>query len=484
METLLVIEDEKMIRRGIVAMASRSSVSIKEIIECRNGEEALKILHARKIDTVFTDIKMPKMDGIELVRRIEELPYQPDVVVISGYDDFNYAVEMLKHGVHDYLLKPVKREKIEEILVSLEQRQKSSELKKKDEELLFTNQLKYFLLSEPDSREWEPVEKQYRQRFGEKPYCVIVCTPEAGLVLQDYQGYVLENVENQKVVFLMQEYYEEWSEQTGEEGIGVSRGYSQLRECKRAYQEALAARREAFVRCRNRVLFESMKAGEKQLSQKEYEALVEQFVQQFSTKGREEAIRRLRKFCFEARHGKVEPEAFLDAITMLQRGLLEAYSHIIPEDKRGHFSFETPLVHTNLEQYLNQLQIWLNNLSGCLEEQYISDQNKRKIKEAVVFISENYMKDLNMAMVSNYVSMNYSLFSIAFKNFTGVNFVNYLKEIRIKEAKRLLRETDEKIQDISRMVGYENDKHFMKIFKNICGVSPSEYRNNQDKGKS
>ena len=69
-----------------------------------------------------------------------------------------------------------------------------------------------------------------------------------------------------------------------------------------------------------------------------------------------------------------------------------------------------------------------------------------------------------MAMVSNYVSMNYSLFSIEFKNYTGMNFVNYLKEIRIKAAKRLLENTELRIQEVGKMVGYENDKHFMKIF--------------------
>ena len=74
--------------------------------------------------------------------------------------------------------------------------------------------------------------------------------------------------------------------------------------------------------------------------------------------------------------------------------------------------------------------------------------------------------------------MNYSLFSYEFKQCTGKNFVNYLKELRIAEAKRLLATTDEKVIDISQQVGYDNEKHFMKIFKSICGVSPSEYRKN------
>ncbi|GFI69219.1 HTH-type transcriptional regulator YesS [Lachnospiraceae bacterium] len=89
-----------------------------------------------------------------------------------------------------------------------------------------------------------------------------------------------------------------------------------------------------------------------------------------------------------------------------------------------------------------------------------------------------------MAVVSNHISMNYSLFSYVFKQYTGNNFVNYLKEIRIQEAKRLLEETDMKVVDISGRVGYENEKHFMKTFKASCGVSPTEYRKNmQFKGK-
>ena len=109
MNTLLVVEDEKLIRQGIVAMIRRSSVPVKEILECRNGEEALEILRKQRVDVMFTDIRMPKMDGLTLVNKIEELSQKPVVIVLSGYDEFSYAVEMMKHGVRDYILKPIKR---------------------------------------------------------------------------------------------------------------------------------------------------------------------------------------------------------------------------------------------------------------------------------------------------------------------------------------------------------------------------------------
>ena len=99
-------------------------------------------------------------------------------------------------------------------------------------------------------------------------------------------------------------------------------------------------------------------------------------------------------------------------------------------------------------------------------------------EELEKYIKENYDKNLNMAVVSNYISMNYSLFSYSFKQYTGNNFVNYLKNLRMEEAKKLLAKTDMRVVEISQKVGYDNEKHFMTTFKSSCGVSPSEYRKN------
>ena len=206
---------------------------------------------------------------------------------------------------------------------------------------------------------------------------------------------------------------------------------------------------------------------------------MEQFVRQISTKNRDTALRRFEGMYFEARHGRRSPVDVLKMTENIQKMMTDVYQTLIPEDKKGLLKYESPFNFEDAEAFMTEFKTWIGQIVGCLSDEFVSDQNKRKIREAVDYIHENYYKDLNMAQVSNYVSMNYSLFSLAFKEYTGVNFVNYLKNMRIREAKRLLVETDLKITDISHKVGYENDKHFMKIFKNICGVSPSDYRKNQ-----
>lgn len=483
MKTLLIVEDEKMIRRGIATMAARCSVEIGEIIECRNGVEAMEILSSRQIDTVFTDIRMPKMDGIELAAQIEHLEEKPDVVVISGYDDFNYAVEMLKHGVFDYILKPVKREKIEEVLKALQKKQDKKHLKKEGIVQSLQNQIKYFLLSDLPENEWESMEQQYKEIFREEPYVMAVYAMEQSHVIPEVMTMYLDHVEGQEVVFISRGVYEQWENMTQADYIGISGVHESLRECRQAYQEAKNARLEAFIKGRHKVIFEEKEIA-KYPEEKEDDLFVEQFAQKFSTKDRDAAVRKLLNMHFEARHGNISPERILHITECVQKRLLEMYHHVIPEEKKESLVCLAPLAFGSMDMYMEKLKEWMEALSDCLTEQFISDQNKRKIREAVQFIHENYQKDLNMALVSNHVSMNYSLFSIAFKEYTGINFVNYLKEIRVKNAKRLLEETDWKIQEIGRMVGYENDKHFMKTFKNVCGVSPSEYRRNLEVSNS
>ena len=116
MKSLLIVEDEKMIRQGLRVMIQRSGVPVDVILECKNGEEALAVLETQRIDVMFTDIRMPRMDGIELTKRVQELAHPPLIVAVSGYDDFSYAVEMLRNGVREYLLKPVDKNKLFAVL--------------------------------------------------------------------------------------------------------------------------------------------------------------------------------------------------------------------------------------------------------------------------------------------------------------------------------------------------------------------------------
>ena len=484
MKTLLIVEDEKMIRQGIATMARRCKVSIENILECRNGVEALEILENQQVDVMFTDIRMPKMDGIELVKRAAELGNCPKIVVVSGFDDFNYAVEMMKNGVRDYLLKPIKREKVEEILSRMDQELEQVQKEEAADIKILQNQFRYELLNEDiTGEEWEHTGRRIAAvLMGQenlKTGFVVglgAFDPDCEEILTRAGAFVTGDVDGQMVFVAGRTCIQKIKESLpGKMHPGFSAVHSSFSQIKDAWREAKEARMEAFVTGKQMVQWEKQDktSGERDCG---LEDLEQQFINQFATDRLKDDVRKLENLYFEMGHHPEGCEELVKMSEKLRQELNEKYGRLLEDEGENTASCQQVLYYGTSEEFIEAFREWVFQMKAELKVRFETNQNREKIQRAVEYIRKNYHKDLNMAMVSNYVSMNYSLFSVCFKEYTGVNFVNYLKDIRIQQAKKLLSQTEEKIVDISRMVGYENEKHFMKTFKAVCGVSPSEYR--------
>ena len=132
------------------------------------------MIREQKVDVMFTDIRMPKMDGIELVKQMQSCEHVPLTVAISGYDDFSYAVEMLRNGVREYILKPVEREKITEILKKLNDEIEKEQEKRIEKKRLGHQQMKHLmLLSNTTEEEMQTLERQYEKEFYDSGYAVL-----------------------------------------------------------------------------------------------------------------------------------------------------------------------------------------------------------------------------------------------------------------------------------------------------------------------
>ena len=142
---------------------------------------------------------MPKMDGITLVSHVNELEEKPIVIVVSGYDDFNYAVEVLRQGVRDYLLKPIEREKLAQILLSIEA--EIENVREQEEEItqIGNQQFKYLLLNEGiKEKEIEMIEKKFVSNLPREEYVVcaynsreFIKIGQDRICLNDVNGYHL-----------------------------------------------------------------------------------------------------------------------------------------------------------------------------------------------------------------------------------------------------------------------------------------------------
>lgn len=118
MYTFLIVDDENIEKRGIRMLLSKLGIDGK-LLEANNGEEAMEILRRQKVDILLTDISMPFMDGLELLKRVKQEFPSMYSVIFSGYDEFAYAKQAIDYGVSAYILKPVDPQEFEKVIREL-----------------------------------------------------------------------------------------------------------------------------------------------------------------------------------------------------------------------------------------------------------------------------------------------------------------------------------------------------------------------------
>ncbi len=127
MYRVVVVEDEKIVRQGIIRDTDWSSIDCMVIGEASNGEEGLELIRKLVPDLVITDIRMPKMSGIEMSEKLREERIAPFIIFLTAYDDFAYAQQAIRVGASDYVLKPFKDNELEQVIVQILQKNKKDD---------------------------------------------------------------------------------------------------------------------------------------------------------------------------------------------------------------------------------------------------------------------------------------------------------------------------------------------------------------------
>ena len=479
MRTLLLVEDEKLIRQGIRSMIERSGVEIDEIIECNNGEAALEVLNHREIDVMFTDIRMPKMDGITLVEHMNMLKKKPLTAAVSGFDDFDYAVSMLRNGVQEYILKPIDRQKITEVLVKFENKLEVMEKQYVEERNVAFQQLKYMIFCDDiTSTELENICHSIHKYIPFEEYAVFCFSAkeDENEFTEENKYFYVQGRESLNFIIADKKYLNDVKHKLEHYHIGLSLVYKNFFDVKQAFCEAAQMRRFSFEKCEKIVDAD----GFKELP-KDFEYGVKYMMQTANlicSNKLEEAVSQLNAFSEGVKSGKYNINEFQEQMWIIIRTTMKVYKNVLENKEDEINELGDIYAFENIDNYMNVIREWIKHFDELVGQDVDEHKTNIKMQKAIEYIKEKYATDLNMAVVSNYISMNYSLFSFTFKQYTGTNFVNYLKNIRVGEAKKLLTGTDMKINEISQAVGYDHEKHFMKTFKSITGLTPSQYRNN------
>lgn len=504
MYRLLIVDDERNIRIGLKAMIEREYPSLFSIGLAAGGAEALELHRSEKADIVVTDIRMPGMDGLELIRELNKLPSPPAVIILSGYDDFQYAKEAITHKVREYLLKPIVREELHQALNRMltdlgkeqEVARELSELGKYREEQA-ADQLNYILLH-PDLPEHE-IERRFAKAGlspSSSPFVVAVVReedPRNGALAKLAEPYwkerrtiCFEDKDRNVVVIAEDEAaVADFARHAMDRGlhvhIGVSLKAAGAGQFKRGYVQAKQALKYRMLQAQpGGGIFYYSDVRHLPMPQTYPEDAFRRLANLLGT-GRKQDIKEQWHEIMDLREIRRLDISYLERLSrMLNEQVIdrvfadygEASVEILKIYKKIGYLYDSQAVFS----YIHDAEALLLRLDDYVKDVKEAHVGHAEMKAAVDYICENYANPLNMATVSNHVSLNYSYFSETFKQFTGMSFVNYVKKVRIEKAKELLEHTRGKVYEIAEQVGFESVKQFNRVFREQEGISPMEYR--------
>ena len=488
MKSILIVEPSEEILIQMLHLVRESKVKVEAIMTCHTWMEAERILMMQEIDLVLFDLPAEIAEQGELQKKENDLQSQCSVLIGFTTDaSLPGAVQAIRYGLLDYIALPVPQSGMDELLLKCE---RELARRAKDQAFLrriMLERMRDYLLGTGTiaSEEKDYFFDYYQRTIGREGYYMCSVCDGAAADGHDY-AYLLRDMLDSDVILVPNQSLQRLLEDLSGSNAGVSMLYTELSKCSAAYHEAAEARWRSY--CQNKGTVFSEERVPPAVTRLRHEALKYVSEEQCSTRAhmigtdRTEELTRAYDYQFEiARRGRLTRAEFESAITLSLNIIAKQYgSFLSAEDEllsMEHLdSLQRFMRYNSIDEYRTDFMQLIRKLHETVRE--AESDNERKIRTAVRFIQDNYRSDLNMAVVSNYVSMNYSLFSALFKKCTGSNFVSYIRDLRMEEAKHLLVTTDDSITGISGKVGYDNAKHFMKSFKQVTGMTPSEFRRN------
>lgn len=499
MYRILIVDDEIIERRCISFILNGSNYPI-EIDEEENGQKAYDKLKQKKYDILFSDVKMPFMDGIELAEKARGLYPDIKIIMFSGYSEFEYARSAMRIGCMDYILKPVNPEAflqfIGKIIAQIEEEEKKSEIihieqkyvqehffwkllngvSLAEEELYFLKKLglsyNRLLLVEyqKDFFDCDNIEfTKEMKKYIQVEFCYVNIASNQTILFMKDSGF---SVDYTMVAKNLQEGIQK---SYGEASyIAVSRKFKDLTEVGAVYSELEKSMEERFFFPSLTIITEETLNCAHSYSMTSKDDIFKKINESILRKD-EIAVKRLWMILNESIIGLGCSQIYIKH--MLSSVALHLYDSLNekPIDSFFDESFvEEIYMATGLGDILRKVYDLIERV--CEEWSKESYVQNRVIKDIVKYIYEHFNQNIGLEVLADIVNMDASYLSRLFKKEIKVNISRFIKNVRMEKAKYLLSNTNHKVNKISQMVGYNNLSYFCQCFREYYGISPEKYR--------
>ncbi len=515
---VLLVDDEPIILRSLKVAIPWEELGLTIAGEARNGEAALRLIEEHSPHIVISDIRMPVIDGIALMKEVLPRSAKLLFIFISGYGEFEYARDALRLGAFDYLLKPIDHDELTEMLTRARVK---LDRQKENEQLMHSVQMLSMLARERMFTEFtlgnpRPLQhlKWLENSELEGEYFMAVVR------LDDYAALTAKwsAAEKHLWLFAIRNILEEWSLENGAlsifpfyNGEWVLLFPGSLGTVKKELGEQLVSDIKRYSKLHCSVGISRTTQGIDQLStvyplaakalyQRFYSGQAGVFIEEETP---EENGREV-QYPKELELSLIESIRTLNLERMLTlfdeiASFIESQS--LPKELAQRIIIELVVVlYRQFEQLNMQAELSLEGLLGKLQElgtltsvmnvlkddfrswmqegskQVTREDGRSVVDKAKRYIEDNYHKDLSIEEVAEVAALSISHFCTLFKQISGYTFLEFVTYYRMEKAKYILQNSNVKVYQVAPLVGYQDPRYFTQVFKKATGKTPTEYR--------
>ncbi|HJC23837.1 MAG TPA: AraC family transcriptional regulator [Candidatus Eisenbergiella merdavium] len=520
---ILIVDDEPIQREGLVGIM-KGIVPEAEVIACRDGEEAWNacLEYQGRIELILTDICMPGMDGVGLIRKVSEKYPGIKMVFISAYQEFEYARNAIRYGVKDYLLKPFRVQTAGKLLErinreleeELDEQRRQGRMKSFMENEERKKQLKELFL---ERRKGQELEEGLKERLdGSGTVCVVRWklasegsrTGYGSRILAGRQEKLLEELygEFPEACFLEQERGPDETErrmillQTGEmeqtagilqrlldrmkeKGIVFWAGVSAQKAC--LLQEAADAFRQAeevlaffFYMPQEGAIFlwDDMQSmlDRPMMSISSWEKELKTAVRTADERGRRECLKKLEGALYAQEY--VLPAKIKHRISSMIVSILKDAEGMISQQEYDLLLNEAYELYGKCDSFRQLFNISEEITKKISLHLMNRTEDFDAVEQCISYIREHMQEDLSLQSLADLVHFHPTYLSARIKEKVGLSYSNFILSVRMEEAGRMLTGTDWKVLSIAQKCGFKDSSYFNRIFRREFGMSPEQYR--------
>lgn len=516
MKKALLVDDDYLVRSYLKMLPSWQKAEVEIVADVRDGEEALERLEKGDIELVITDIAMPLMDGIELIRQIRKRYPGIYVIVLSCHDEFEYVKKAMQEGADEYVLKNTLNEDtlyklLTETLEKMQDKEKpqassKTDVKDLNQKFLFFNQVLAGILS-GEEREQRRIEAGIKGKYQNS--AVIVMKLQEAEDLEDplkeleREQYCLEFLQR----FCLELVSEEIDTETEKEVIYLGRGVfccfvdlSNMYKNSMMYQKLMNTASAIYKICRKescrfKIGVSNIGIGSEALRQGYQQARMmikagfyeddqivyydpQKIIDKKLPQEAQVMVEQCENLCL-----KNEMDVFLQmgmrAVQAFKENLTDSAMVLQWLRKLEQSIFQEEILDFRKILHIQDVSAAIVQITEKMSMQQkpeIPQNISKAVKTAAEYAAVHYKENIGLNDAAKAAGVNNTYLSYLFSQEMGIGFSNYLLNLRIQCAKRLLEESSLKIRQVAEQAGFNDYHYFSKVFKKMTGVSAAQYR--------